>query len=127
MLAFWAYYWTVLDKGVPFLDLPSIGWDPYQQRSGRGFDQNRYRGKGLIYFETEYRRDIARNGLFGFVLFANFNSVSEPGMEQFSHLHAAGGGGLRIKFNKRSKTNIAIDYGRSKGYSGVTVNLGETF
>jgi hypothetical protein len=130
MLAFWAFYWTVLGKQAPFLDLPSIGWDPYQQRSGRGFDQNRYRGKGLMYLETEYRRDITADGLFGFVLFANMNSVSQPlsnDYNEYERWHLAAGGGLRIKFNKRSKTNIAIDYGRSKGYGGFALNLGETF
>lgn len=51
-LAFWSYFWTVLGGNPPYLDLPSIGWDPYN-RSGEGFDQNRYRGKSLFYFESE--------------------------------------------------------------------------
>lgn len=127
MLAFWAFYWTALNQNVPYLDLPSIGWDPYRQRSGRGFDQNRYRGKGLLYFETEYRKDITQNGLLGFVLFANINSISTPDSNQFSQLHPAAGGGLRFKFNKKSGTNIALDYGFSKNHSGISINLGETF
>lgn len=127
MLTFWAFYWTVLNKQVPYLDLPSLGWDPYQQRSGRGFDQNRYRGKGLIYFETEYRRNITHNGLLGFVLFTNMNSVAQPVTDNYSYLHVAGGGGVRIRLNKRSGTNIAIDYGISRTYSGISLNLGETF
>ena len=128
LLAFWAYYWTVMDRGrTPYLDLPSIGWDPYQQRSGRGFPQNRYRGKGLVYFESEYRRDLTENGLLGFVLFGNLNSVTEPAGGRFTYIHPAGGGGLRIKFNRHSNTNIALDYGHSKDYSGVYLNLGETF
>ncbi|RYZ94653.1 MAG: hypothetical protein EOP47_27445, partial [Sphingobacteriaceae bacterium] len=57
VLAFWSYYWASLTPGTPYLNLPSIGWDPYQ-RSGRGIDQNRYRGEEMLYFETEYRRDI---------------------------------------------------------------------
>ena len=127
MLAFWAYYWTVLGSHAPYLDLPSIGWDPYQQRSGRGFEQSRYRGKGLLYGEGEYRRDITADGLFGFVLFANLNSVTQPVTHQLAYFHPAGGGGLRIKFNKRSNTNVSIDYGASRGYSGLYLNLGETF
>jgi hypothetical protein len=75
MLALWTYYWTTLDKGVPYLDLPSIGWDFYN-RSGRGIQQNRYRGQSLAYMEAEYRRDILPSGLLGFVLFANSTSVS---------------------------------------------------
>ena len=127
MLSFWTFYWTGLNDNTPYLDLPSIGWDPYQQRSGRGFDQNRYRGKGLLYFETEYRKDITDNGLFGYVLFANFNSVTEKNSSQYAYLHMAAGAGLRIKFNKGSGTNIGIDYGVSKGYSAIYFNLGETF
>jgi hypothetical protein len=127
MLAIWTYYWSAFDSHIPYFDLPSIGWDPYQQRSARGFPQNRYRGASLFYAEAEYRRDITRSGLLGFVLFANANSVSEPDTDKFTYIHPAAGAGLRIKFNKRSGTNIALDYGRSKYYSGVYLNLGETF
>jgi len=127
MIAVWAYYWTALQSHTPYLDLPSIGWDPYGQRSGRGFPQNRYRGNRLLYFESEYRRDITRDGLLGFVLFANVNSVSEPLTNQFSYLHPAVGTGLRIKFNKHSGTNISLDYAVSLSYRALYLNLGETF
>jgi hypothetical protein len=108
------------------LNLPSIGNDPYQ-RSGRGIEQNRYRGESLFYLETEYRCDITDNGLFGFVAFANVNSASQPNSRQFRYFNPAGGAGLRIKFNKKTDTNIGIDYGLSKGYSSISINLGETF
>ncbi len=126
MLAFWTFYWTAFNKGVPYLNLPSIGWDPYQQ-SGRGIEQNRYRGKSLVYFETEYRKDITNDGLLGFVVFANVNSVTEPNTNLFTYWHPAGGTGLRIKFNKSSSTNIAIDYGFSQNYSALKLGLGEAF
>jgi len=100
--------------------------DPYQ-RSGRGIEQSRYRGQRLCYFETEYRRDITANGLLGFVLFSNVNSVTQPNNNRFVYWHPAGGGGLRIKFNKKSDTNVCIDYGFSKNYSSVRINLGEAF
>ncbi|WP_295674523.1 BamA/TamA family outer membrane protein [uncultured Mucilaginibacter sp.] len=124
--AFWAYYWTTLSSGTPYLMLPSIGNDPYQ-RSGRGIEQNRYRGEALAYFETEYRRDITRNGLLGFVLFANINSASQPNSHRFAYLNPAGGTGLRVKFNKKSNTNICIDYGISNGFSDINLALGEAF
>lgn len=127
MLAFWTFYWKALSSHVPYLDLPAIGWDPYQQRSGRGFQQGRYRGRGLAYAEGEYRRDITANGLLGFVLFANVNSVSEPVTHQYVYLHPAAGGGLRIKINKASGANLALDYGVSRNYSAFYLNLGETF
>jgi hypothetical protein len=126
MLAFWAYYWTTLTPGTPYLSLPAIGMDPYN-RSGRGIEQSRYRGNALLYFETEYRRDITRNGLLGFVVFANVNSASQPGGYRFEYINPAAGTGLRILFNKKSNTNICIDYGFSKGYSGLILALGEAF
>lgn len=126
VLAFWTYYWKTFGNGIPYLNLPSIGWDPYQ-RSGRGIEQNRYRGKGLLYFEAEYRRDITANGLLGFVMFSNLSSVTELKSNNFSYWYPAAGTGLRIKFNKGSGTNIAIDYGFSKNYQSVTLGLGEAF
>ena len=125
-LALWSYFWTGLNSSIPYLNLPSIGWDPYN-RSGRGMDQNRYRGKGLFYIESEYRRDITDNGLLGFVVFANATSVTEPENNMFKKIHPAVGAGMRIKFNKGSNTNIAVDYGISKGYSGFSIGLGEAF
>jgi len=124
-LAFWTYYWTVFGSAAPYLDLPAIGWDPYN-RSGEGIDQSRYRGKSLFYFQGEYRRDITNNGLLGFVLFSNINTVSGSGTF-FSSWHPAAGGGLRIKFNKGSNTNIGLDYAVSKGYHTIVLNLGESF
>ncbi|HVW98589.1 MAG TPA: hypothetical protein VHA56_21660 [Mucilaginibacter sp.] len=126
VLALWSYYWTTISNGTPYLSLPGIGNDPYQ-RSGRGIEQNRYRGESLIYFEAEYRRDITTNGLFGFVIFTNFNSASELNSRRFAYITPAAGAGLRIKFNKRSNTNIALDYGFSKGYNGLIIGLGEAF
>jgi len=126
ILAFWTYYWTSLTPGTPYLDLPSIGMDPYQ-RSGRGIEQSRYRGQRLFYFEAEYRRDITANGLLGFVVFSNINSTSEINTNRFVYWHPAGGAGLRIKFNKKSNTNIALDYGFSKNYGAILINLGEAF
>lgn len=124
-LALWSYLWTTLNSKTPYLDLPSTGWDPYN-RSARGMEQNRYRGRTLFYLETEYRRDITRNGLLGFVVFANANSVSGSG-SLFTSWNPAAGTGLRVKFNKGSNTNIGIDYGVSKGYNTIMFNLGEAF
>lgn len=126
MLGIWSYLWTTNFSNAPYLNLPAIGTEPYQ-RSGRGFYPKRYMGKSLFYLETEYRRDITRDGLFGFVVFTNLNTVTEPTSHKFAYLHPAGGGGLRIKFNKNSGSNIGIDYGMSKGYHSVYINLGETF
>ena len=126
LLAVWSYFWAVTRGRAPYLDLPSIGWD-YYNRSGRGFEQNRHRSKQLFYFESEYRRDISRNGFFGFVVFANVHSVSEYHGNDFEYWHPAAGAGLRIKFNKISRTNIGIDVGMSKDFTGFYLSLGEAF
>ena len=126
VLAIWTYLWTTLGTNSPYLDLPATGWDA-NQRSGRGFYNRRYTGKTLWYLETEYRKQLTANGLFGFVVFANLNTVTEPETSQFSYLHPAAGAGLRIKFNKNSGTNIGIDFGASKGYNSVYISLGEVF
>lgn len=126
MVALWTFVWTALTNNTPFFDLPGIGYDP-NQRSGRGIEQNRYRGKGLMYVEGEYRSDITNNGLLGYVVFANMNTVTEPGSNYLSSIHPAIGGGLRVKFNKKSNTNIALDFGVSKGNFGYSLNLGEAF
>jgi len=126
VLAIWTYLWTALGSHSPYLDLPAIGWDA-NQRSGRGFYTRRYTGKSLLYLETEYRRQLTDNGLFGFVVFANLNTVTEQHTTQFAYLHPAAGAGLRIKFNKNSGTNIGIDYGFSKGFGALYISLGEAF
>ena len=126
LLGFWTYYWSVVNGISPYLDLPSIGWD-YLNHSGRGFQQSRHRGKHLFYIESEYRRDISRNGLWGFVVFANLHSTTEYLSNRFVYWHPATGFGVRMKFNKISKTNVSIDFGFSKDFFGIDLTLGEIF
>lgn len=126
MIAIRSFFWKVFGSETPYLDLPALGWDTYNS-SGRGLPLSRYRGQSLYYLEGEYRRDITRNGLFGFVAFLNTTSVSGPSTNLFGNWNLATGAGARIKFNKKSGTNIAIDYGVSKGYKGFWLGLGEVF
>ena len=127
VLAFWSFNWLTLAGNPPYLDLPSTGWDPYNNL-GRGYIQGRFRGKNMFYVETEYRFKISRNGLLGGVAFLNAQTFSEWPSNNFEAINPAGGAGLRLKFNKHSKTNIAIDYGVGAGGSqGFFVNLGEVF
>ena len=127
VIAFWSFNWLTLAGDPPYLDLPSTGWDPYNNL-GRGYIQGRYRGKDMFYLETEYRFKISQNGLIGGVAFINAQTVSEWPSGNFEVIAPAGGAGLRLKFNKHSRTNIAIDYGVGTGGSqGFFVNLGEVF
>ncbi|WP_138482660.1 hypothetical protein [Dyadobacter bucti] len=126
-LAFWNYNWLTIGGKPPYLDLPSTGWDP-SNNIGRGYIQGRFRSTNLLYFESEYRFALTRNGLLGGVVFANAQSVSDWPSKNFKKIAPAGGFGIRIKVNKTSGANIAIDYGFGMdGSRGLFVNLGEVF
>ncbi|ADB37812.1 BamA/TamA family outer membrane protein [Spirosoma linguale] len=127
ILAFWSYNAFTLSGNPPFLDMPSTGWDN-TGNVGRGFIQGRFRGKNFLYAETEYRFHLTANRLLGGVVFANAQTVSELASGQFEKVVPAVGGGLRIKMNKISRTNLSIDYGFGfDGSSGLFFNLGEVF
>ncbi|MGY3087486.1 hypothetical protein ACVWYF_000512 [Hymenobacter sp. UYAg731] len=127
ILAFWSYSAVTIAGNPPFLDLPSTGWDTYSN-TGRGFIQGRFRGDDLLYGEVEYRYGISRNRLLGGVVFANAQSVTEQESRRFEKIVPAAGAGLRIRLNKVSQTNLAIDYGfGADGSSGLSLNLGEVF
>ena len=119
--------WSLLDP-VPYLALPAITWDTYN-RSGRGYIQGRFRGKNMVYEEAEFRFRISKDGLFGGVVFANFTTASNPftGQKVFDAFAPGYGFGLRIMMNKKDRTNIAMDYGRGDGFSGVYFNIREAF
>jgi hypothetical protein len=128
VLAIWSYDWFTLGNGrPPYLLLPSTGWDPYSN-TGRGYIQGRYRSLNMLYLESEYRFGITCNGLLGGVVFANAQTFTEPGSNQYAYIQPGYGLGLRISLNKFSRTNLCIDYGwGSHGSRGFFVNLGEVF
>ena len=127
VLAIWSYSWLTLNGIPPYLLLPSTGWDD-TYNTGRGFIQGRYRGRNLLYVETEYRFGISKNGLIGGVVFSNAQSISREINTNVRGLAIGYGAGIRIKANKHSNTNICIDYGIGKdGSNGISVNLGEVF
>jgi hypothetical protein len=127
ILAFWSYDWFTLKGNPPYLDLPSTGWDTYDN-TGRGYIQSRFRSKNMLDLEGEYRFGIIRNGLVGGVVFTDAESFSEINTGEFAKIWPAVGTGVRIKFNKFSKTNVAFDYAWGiKGNNGIFVNLGEVF
>lgn len=127
VLALRSYYWTIISGNPPYLDLPANRWEPTTGSSSRGIPQNRYRSNAMLYFESEYRFGITANGLFGGVIFASVTSASEYETQHFEYFHPAAGAGLRLKFNKYSRVNVTLDFGFSKGYQTVYVNIGEAF
>jgi hypothetical protein len=126
-LAFWSYNSFVIDGKPPYLDLPSTGWDNYNA-TGRGFIQGRFRGAKMIYLETEYRFKITSNGLFGGVVYANEQAFSAVRGSSLQAFQTGYGTGLRIKLNKNSDTNLAIDYAfGTQGSKGLFITVGELF
>lgn len=127
ILAVRSFYWTVISGKAPFLDLPSVRWEPTPGQSSRGIQQNRYRSNALLDLETEYRFGITNNGFIGGVVFGSITSASEYDTQQFRYWHPAGGVGVRMKFNKYSDTNIGFDFAVSKGFVNVYLFIGEAF
>ncbi len=127
VLGLWSYNWFTPSGKAPYLDLPSTAWDPFNNL-GRGYIQSRFRSPDLIYLESEFRFNVTKNQLLGGVLFFNAQSYTEYPSKKFEKVIPGFGTGVRIKFNKHSRTNLAVDYGFGiDGSSGIFVNLGEVF
>jgi hypothetical protein len=128
-LALWSFGNLVTGGVAPYLHLPATAMDTYG-RSGRGYVQGRFRGQQLLYGEAEYRWTVTRNGLFGIVAFLNTQTLSDKqtGERLFDSLATGGGAGLRLLINKRSKTNLCLDFGLGRqGSSGVYFGVQEAF
>jgi hypothetical protein len=127
VLALRSYYWTVLSGKVPYFDLPSTRSEPGTASSSRGIQKDRYRSNAMLFFESEYRFNISPNGFFGGILFANATSASQYDTQHFTHWQPAAGAGIRLKFNKYTKLNVALDFGFSRDYASVYLKIGEVF
>jgi hypothetical protein len=126
-IAFWAMSDLVTGGTAPYFDLPSTGSDG---RSARGYGEGRYRGEHLVYGEVEYRGALTPSGLVGFVAFANTTTVDsvDTGQKLFDSWAPGAGFGFRVLLNKRSRTNLATDYGWGKdGSRGFYLGIQEAF
>lgn len=127
ILALWSYDWLILHGKPPYLDLPSTTWDVYSN-TGRGYIQGRFRGAQMVYLESEYRMVLTANGLLGAVVFVNAESLSGAPGTRLQSIQPGWGGGLRIKLNKKSQTNLDLDYGfGAQGSNGIFINIAEAF
>ena len=128
-IAFWLIGQFLTSGNLPYLALPSIGWDTYN-RSGRGYVQGRFRGENLAYGEAEYRFRILRNDFIGGVVFLNATSVDNRyvGQALLDRFAFGYGAGLRFKMTKETRTNICVDAGfGQQGSSGIYFGLQEAF
>lgn len=126
VLAFWLYTWMTFGP-APYLDLPANGWDTYG-RGARGYIQGRIRGQDQVYAEFEYRAQLTRDGLLGAVFFLNTTVTTVGEQRVFGPNDMGGGVGLRVKLNKRSRTNITLDRGwGTQGSAGWFIGTTEVF
>lgn len=128
VLAFWYYGSYNLNGKLAYLDLPGTGKDPYA-RSGRGYTNGYFKGRSYAYGEIEYRFPILRNQFLSGVVFGNIQTVDDQmGTTLFKYWQPAGGAGLRVLFNKTTRTNLCIDYAFGKfGQKGLFLGLNEAF
>ncbi|MBS2100294.1 BamA/TamA family outer membrane protein [Carboxylicivirga linearis] len=130
MLGFWTYGWFVTSGDVPYLDLPSVGWDQFGT-SGRAYTQGRFRGEDLWYAETEYRFPLQKNKeTLGGVVFVNGTTASSRtnNINLLDYLDIGYGAGLRVMINKKSRANLTIDYAFGEyGAQGFYLGLNEKF
>jgi hypothetical protein len=84
-----------------------------------------------MYGETEYRFPISRyTGILSGVVFANVTTASsdDDTRKLFEYFDPAVGAGIRIMFNRKTLSNLCIDWGIGKGgENGIYFNLNETF
>lgn len=128
VIAFWYYGSYNIGGNLGYLDLPGTGKDPYA-RSGRGYTNGYFKGNSFAYGELEYRFPILLNQLLSGVVFGNIQSVDdEIGNKLFKQWKPAGGVGLRVLFNKLTRTNLCIDYAFGQfGQRGLFLGLNEAF
>ncbi|HEU5164125.1 MAG TPA: BamA/TamA family outer membrane protein [Chitinophagaceae bacterium] len=128
VLAFWHWASYKLSGTVPYLELPATAYDTYG-RSGRAYTMGRFKGPSYACFEGEWRFPITRDKLLSGVAFINLQTASDDLEKKiFQYWEPGGGGGLRILFNKQSRSTICMDYARGKyGSSGFFFGLNEVF
>ncbi len=128
VLAFWNFGSYNLAGKLPYIDLPGTAKDTYA-RSGRGYTMGYFKGASFFYSEIEYRYPILRNQFLSGVVFANVQTANDQmGTKLFQTWQPAAGAGLRLLFNKATRTNLCIDYAFGKfGQHGLFLGLNEAF
>ncbi len=128
LLAFWYWGSFLLNGTLPYLELPGTGSDA-ANRIGRAYTIGRFKGTSFIYSEAEYRYPITANKLLSGVAFVNIESASNSKNINLTEFIEPGEGvGLRLLFNKYTRSNLCIDYGMGNyGSKGIFLGLNEVF
>ncbi len=129
VLAFWYVGQFTTSGTQPYLALPALGYDQ-RSKTGRGYAIGRYRGQSLLYAETELRFPISKcTNTLGGVVFANVTSTNnrDSGIKMLQYVQPGVGLGLRILFNKTTRMNMQVDYGKGNGSGGIYFGASEVF
>ncbi|GAB3933576.1 hypothetical protein GCM10028827_33190 [Mucilaginibacter myungsuensis] len=128
VLAVWNWASYLISGAVPYLELPGTAKDP-SSRSGRGYVVGYFKGTQFNYSEVEYRFPITRNKFISGATFFSMQTANDGlGTKLFQKWQPAGGGGLRILFNKATRTNLCLDYAWGKyGSRGFFLGINEAF
>jgi len=128
VFALWHWSNYLLSGALPYLELPGTGSDAYG-RIGRAFIIGRFKGMSFVYNEAEYRFPLTSNKLLSGVAFVNAETANnQQRIKLFRYWEPGGGVGLRLLFNKYTRSNLCIDYARGTyGSSGFFLGLNEVF
>ncbi len=128
VLAFWNWGSYLVNGSIPYLELPGTARDG-SFRSGRGYTAQYFKGTQFNDTELEFRFPIMANKFISGVVFGNMQTGNdEHGTKIFQVFQPGYGAGLRVLFNKATRTNLALDYAFGKfGKRGFFLNLNETF
>ena len=128
VLALWNWGSYLLGGTIPYFELPGTARDG-TFRSGRGYTAQYFKGTQFNDTEAELRFPILANQFISGVVFGNLQTGNdEHGTQLFQVFQPGYGAGLRVLFNKVTRTNLALDYaGGSYGNKGFFLNLNEAF
>lgn len=135
-----SYFITLSPKGVLGFglaggfatgDIPFDGYQNYGVRNSlRGYTTGKYKGKHMVAFQTEYRRNIYKR--WGGVAFIGTGSVwgnEDNGEESFERNWLPSAGlGARFMISREKKINLRLDYAIGvDGNQGLYFGIMEAF
>jgi len=128
VLAVWNWGNYLLAGSVPYIELPGTARDG-SFRSGRGYTAQYFKGTRFNDTEVEMRFPLLKNKFLSGVVFGNLQTSNDfHGTPIFHTFRKGYGAGLRVLFNKTTRTNLALDYAFGEfGNKGFFLNLNETF
>ena len=128
VLALWNWGSYLVSGAIPYLELPGTARDG-AFRSGRGYTTQYFKGTEFNDTEAEFRFPILANKFVSGVVFGSMQTGNdEQGTKIFQVFEPGYGAGLRLLFNKATRTNLALDYAFGRfGNKGFFLNLNEAF